>query len=92
MGLIFRQRLTVSPITVNDFESAVAYMEGIQIYPLVSEQTAKIMEFRDTSRVKANLLQAARTAYIGMLDHFIQSKVVDPSDHGFAVWRRRSAW
>ncbi|MGO9462572.1 MAG: hypothetical protein ACLQIB_29185 [Isosphaeraceae bacterium] len=42
--------------------------------------------------MKANLLQAARAAYIGMLDHFIQSKVVDPSDHGFAVWRRRSAW
>ncbi|CAB3809595.1 DUF1254 domain-containing protein [Paraburkholderia fynbosensis] len=65
----------------SDLAPAVGNMERIKVYPLGQETTAKPMKFPDASGVSADLLPPSDGRYFDILNRFIQSEVVDPSDH-----------
>ncbi|MCK5681658.1 DUF1254 domain-containing protein, partial [bacterium] len=62
----------------NNLEPAVANMERLKVYPLTGK--AQPMLFKHVSELDANYLFPATVDYFTMLNHFIQSDVVDNID------------
>lgn len=56
---------------------AVENMEGVKIYPLGKESSAKAMEFPDVSGIKVNMVPPSDGSYFEMLNRFIQSETND---------------
>lgn len=56
---------------------AVKNMEGVKIYPLNQEKTAKPMQFPDVSGIPVNMVPPSDGRYFDMLNRFIQSETTD---------------
>jgi len=61
----------------DNLEPTVKSMEGVKVYPLGKEASAKPMKFPDASGIKVNLVPPSDGSYFDMLNRFIQSETND---------------
>jgi hypothetical protein len=64
-----------------DLKPANETLLKFKMYPFGKEKSAKKMEYPNASGKPANLIAPSNASYFEMLDRFIQTEVVDPSDN-----------